>query len=225
MSDNEHIVGEANIKKYKDLLASESDLKSKLQQLFLKKKTDEAALNKKITTLEASLEKQIEATKQSKVDLTDLQGNIKQLEKELKSLTERFQSTYNNLKSCQKAYIAVDGKYKQIQSINAENEAASQAVSQNASKETTKSTTKTLKNSGQVRRVNSRPVKHDLKKIQGIGPKIMSVLYKNGITSFQQIANWTEKDVEQLNEKLYFYGRISRDQWIEQAKALVKTSS
>ena len=40
------------------------------------------------------------------------------------------------------------------------------------------------------------------------------------MTSFAQIAAWTEADVAEMDEKLSFKGRIEREGWIEQAKNL-----
>lgn len=61
----------------------------------------------------------------------------------------------------------------------------------------------------------------DLRKIKGVGPKLVTMLAEQGITSFAQIAAWTESDIERVDATLgRFKGRIIRDQWIEQAKLL-----
>ncbi|WP_371039003.1 50S ribosomal protein L21 [Rhodosalinus sp. FB01] len=61
----------------------------------------------------------------------------------------------------------------------------------------------------------------DLRKLSGVGPKLAEKLNAAGITSFAQIAAWTEEDVARIDEQLSFKGRIEREGWIEQAKALV----
>ncbi|MEO0689535.1 MAG: helix-hairpin-helix domain-containing protein [Pseudomonadota bacterium] len=62
----------------------------------------------------------------------------------------------------------------------------------------------------------------DLRKIKGVGPKLVTMLNENGVTSFAQIAAWTESDVAEIDPKLgRFTGRIERDQWVEQAKLLI----
>ena len=43
-----------------------------------------------------------------------------------------------------------------------------------------------------------------------------------GVTTFAQIAAWTEEDVAAMDEKLSFKGRIEREGWIDQAKELAK---
>ncbi|WP_028744853.1 NADH-ubiquinone oxidoreductase [Rhizobium mesoamericanum] len=60
----------------------------------------------------------------------------------------------------------------------------------------------------------------DLKQIAGIGPKIEQVLNAKGIHSFAVIAGWSDEDVARIDAELGFDGRIARDGWVGQAKAL-----
>lgn len=60
----------------------------------------------------------------------------------------------------------------------------------------------------------------DLKLLSGVGPALEKKLQEAGVTSFAQIAAWTDADVEEFGEKLSFKGRIEREGWIEQAKEL-----
>jgi large subunit ribosomal protein L21 len=60
----------------------------------------------------------------------------------------------------------------------------------------------------------------DLKVLSGVGPALEKKLHENGITTFAQIAAWTEADVTEMDEKLSFKGRIEREGWVEQAKEL-----
>ena len=60
----------------------------------------------------------------------------------------------------------------------------------------------------------------DLKKLNGIGPKLEALLNENGVHRFEQIAAWTPDDVAAIEDKLSFKGRIERDGWIAQAKEL-----
>jgi NADH-quinone oxidoreductase subunit E len=64
----------------------------------------------------------------------------------------------------------------------------------------------------------------DLKLISGVGPKLEQKLNALGITRFAQIAAWTAEDVARFDDQLNFRGRIDRDKWIEQAKALAAKS-
>ncbi len=60
----------------------------------------------------------------------------------------------------------------------------------------------------------------DLKQLSGVGPALEKKLHEAGVTSFAQIAAWTDADVEEFGDKLSFKGRIEREGWIEQAKEL-----
>ena len=62
----------------------------------------------------------------------------------------------------------------------------------------------------------------DLKQLSGVGPALEKKLHAAGVTTFAQIAAWTEADVAAFDEKLNFKGRIEREGWIEQAKALAQ---
>ncbi len=61
----------------------------------------------------------------------------------------------------------------------------------------------------------------DLKKISGVGPKLENTLNQTGIFHFDQIARLSQKAIDELDDKLSFKGRIARDKWVEQAKALM----
>jgi large subunit ribosomal protein L21 len=62
----------------------------------------------------------------------------------------------------------------------------------------------------------------DLSQISGVGPVIVGKLQAEGITTFAQIAAWSDADVEAIEEKLSFKGRVGREDWIAQAKDLAK---
>ncbi|MGB1009752.1 MAG: hypothetical protein ACPGVP_08530, partial [Thiolinea sp.] len=60
----------------------------------------------------------------------------------------------------------------------------------------------------------------DLKQIKGIGPVIEQTLNTEGIYHFQQIADFSSDNVRWVNKTTSFPGRIEREDWIGQAKAL-----
>lgn len=60
----------------------------------------------------------------------------------------------------------------------------------------------------------------DLKLISGVGPKLETVLNERGVRTFADIATWTVEDVARIDAELGFEGRIGRDDWVGQAKAL-----
>ena len=63
----------------------------------------------------------------------------------------------------------------------------------------------------------------DLTRIKGIGPVLKGVLNDLGITSFRQIAAFTEADIQRVNEAINFPGRIEREDWVGQARDIIKT--
>ncbi len=61
----------------------------------------------------------------------------------------------------------------------------------------------------------------DLTRIKGLGPKLRDLLATLGVTRFEQIAGWTEEDIDRIDAQLgRFEGRIQRDDWIGQARHL-----
>jgi large subunit ribosomal protein L21 len=62
----------------------------------------------------------------------------------------------------------------------------------------------------------------DLTQISGVGPVIVKKLNGEGVTTFAQIAAWSDADVAAIEEKLSFKGRVGREDWIKQAKELAK---
>jgi NADH-quinone oxidoreductase subunit E len=69
----------------------------------------------------------------------------------------------------------------------------------------------------------ARPAKpDDLKMISGVGPKIEGILHSLGIYTFEQVSKWKKAEREWVDGYLKFKGRIEREDWVKQAKALAK---
>ena len=63
----------------------------------------------------------------------------------------------------------------------------------------------------------------DLKLIIGIGPALEKLLNSVGVWHFDQMASWKAKDIAFVDGKMEgFHGRITRDEWVKQAKILAK---
>ena len=60
----------------------------------------------------------------------------------------------------------------------------------------------------------------DLKRIKGIGVLIEKRLNSLGVTTYEDIANWTREDIDRISQSLDFKGRIQRENWVEQARIL-----
>ncbi len=64
-------------------------------------------------------------------------------------------------------------------------------------------------------------VADDLKMIKGVGPKMEQLVNSLGFWHFDQLAAWTADEVAWVDANLKgFKGRVSRDQWVEQAGVL-----
>ena len=66
----------------------------------------------------------------------------------------------------------------------------------------------------------------DLKQIKGIGPKLETLCNALGFFHFDQIAAWTADEIAWVDANLEgFKGRVSRDDWVAQAKVLAEGGS
>ncbi len=61
----------------------------------------------------------------------------------------------------------------------------------------------------------------DLAKLTGVGPQIVKKLNEHGVFHYWQLAAMTPEEAEKLDADLRFNGRIARDNWADQAKALI----
>jgi predicted flap endonuclease-1-like 5' DNA nuclease len=69
--------------------------------------------------------------------------------------------------------------------------------------------------------LGERGAPDDLKLIVGVGPVLERMLQQLGIATYRQIARWTEHDIDEMDARLpEFPGRIRRDAWVTQARAL-----
>lgn len=64
-------------------------------------------------------------------------------------------------------------------------------------------------------------VSEDVELIAGIGPTLKKKLNAVGITTWKQVAAWTDEDLAKYDEELALRGRATREEWVEQAKELL----
>lgn len=68
-----------------------------------------------------------------------------------------------------------------------------------------------------------RPATPDnLRQISGVGPKIEGILHELGIFTFKQVSSWKKAERDWVDGYLRFKGRIEREDWVKQARALAK---
>jgi large subunit ribosomal protein L21 len=61
----------------------------------------------------------------------------------------------------------------------------------------------------------------NLSLISGVGPAIEKKLRAAGIASWNDIAAWSDADIERLDTELKLGGRATKEEWVEQAKELL----
>ncbi|EXI79132.1 MAG: 50S ribosomal protein L21/unknown domain fusion protein [Candidatus Accumulibacter appositus] len=79
-------------------------------------------------------------------------------------------------------------------------------------------------NGASAKQIAAEPVasEDDLQKISGIGPGLEKKLKDAGITTLKDIAELSDEDIARLEDQVIrFSGRIKREQWVDQAKALI----
>ena len=82
-------------------------------------------------------------------------------------------------------------------------------------------TASATKTAGPVRLKKPEGKADDLKQIKGVGPKMEGMLHDMGFFHFDQVAAWTAAEVAWVDANLKgFRGRVSRDNWVDQAKTL-----
>lgn len=68
---------------------------------------------------------------------------------------------------------------------------------------------------------DAAPPADDLTRIAGIGPKLQASLNAAGVTRFAQLARLTAKQATALDTRLALRGRLTREDWVGQAKRLL----
>lgn len=65
----------------------------------------------------------------------------------------------------------------------------------------------------------------DLTQISGVGEELQKRLNKLGITQYDQIANFSDDDIDKVDQVLNFKGRIEREDWISQSRNLATAAT
>lgn len=116
--------------------------------------------------------------------------------------------------------VISDGQY--AKNKTQQNEMARRVVEGEANEKVAETKPKAASKPKAAKKAKADDGADDLTKISGVGPVIVKKLHALGVTTFAQIAAWTPEDVEEMDEKLSFKGRIDRDDWLKQAAELAK---
>ena len=98
------------------------------------------------------------------------------------------------------------------------------AETQESKKEITLKAKKTIKSAlGKTIPLAKAKEKNDLTAIKGVGPFIESKLNDIGIYTYEQVSKFDEDFILLVTDAIQFFpGRIKRDNWVGQAKKLLK---
>lgn len=94
----------------------------------------------------------------------------------------------------------------------------SKAQSKPASKSAAKSAAKT--GTAGTKPAASASGDSDITQIKGLGPRAAEKLNEAGVTRLSHIAAWSDEDIDRYDAMIAGRGRIRRDDWVGQAKAL-----
>ena len=112
---------------------------------------------------------------------------------------------------------------KKAESIVSE-KTTTETAKETAKKATKKVAKKAAKKVAKKAAKKAEPIaaaKDDLSQISGVGPVIVGKLEGLGITTLQQVADFTPEEIERVDSELNFKGRIDREDWVKQAKDLL----
>ncbi len=156
-------------------------------------------------------------------------SNRKISEKQLEDLLQELLSEVKKLRSKQKRtkkhVKALRAEVAKIESCKCRKSKKKKSKKKNKKTIVEKSIEATGASSPALQNVLPAPlagVPDDLKWISGVGPKLEETLNGLGVYHFEQIADWSQAEIDWVDDYLNFSGRIVRDNWIEQAKALAK---
>ena len=153
--------------------------------------------------------------------IEELEGKSNDLIEASAQSNDKLQTMSERLATKDAELVAMKDEVKAIKKkkITAKTESTCRPVAKKVSKKKTTRKKVTKRTPAKTQIV----IKDDLTKINGIGPKIKTLLYKNDITSFAQIAALKAVDIKILADKLgNFRDRIKRDEWVKQAKKMAK---
>jgi len=218
MTDEKAIQGEANVAKYMALLDSESDLKNKLQQFYLKKVEDDKIKDDEIQRLQDLLRDKESQLSELEAKEAEASGG-----EDLEALSNNLKINTIKLNQCRAAYYDLEEKLKkkdeQLAESSLEIDSLKNQLTSGKKVGTKKRKTASSKKTSTVK---TKQQADDLTRIKGVGPKIKSKLVDAGISTFEQIATWKKSDIASFEKELNFKGRIQRDSWVKQAKKLAK---
>ena len=120
-------------------------------------------------------------------------GRLTQLQRELDETQSRASKLLAELSSLRPAMLELEAARKRITELEA-----------------------------RVVELSTSKPRDDLRRIKGIGPKFEQALRDAGVSTFEQIASWSDADIAEIAAKIGArVDRIERDEWVAKARALL----
>ena len=203
-----------NIRQAEEALEREKDAHNTTMQRISELEAQHTLAREQTASLTAELKKSeenLERAEAASGENRDLQERLGQRDADIKRLETDLAEC--RAKSASTANLATTGPGASTAPTFAASSPASGAPGSDAAGGTTPSHAASPPASGEA---------DDLTKIKGIGPVLKGKLNRLGITTFRQIAEFTEADIERVSAELDFPGRIERERWVEQARDFVR---
>lgn len=154
--------------------------------------------------------------------LTAARAEVERLERQLTSQRQRIAVLEADRARCE----ALEMNSWEVESHGAELRAL-EARAERAEAELARTTELLADRNGELERLRAEVSRgpaarqDDLTELKGVGPKFARALSRAGVSTFAQIAAWTDADVATIAEQIGTTpGRIHRDRWIESARQL-----
>jgi predicted flap endonuclease-1-like 5' DNA nuclease len=223
----------SDIKRYKD---ENFNLKRELDEIKEKFKSKK----RQIGELEEKFRKEKERYKDIDDDIASYKRRISELENQKLSLEEQMRSKFKEGNKSSELQGEIDSLKQDLKNDkltilrlraegrDKEQEHNRQLLKSQEEIEQLKNKLKNLQKDDKhgmkkpsfLKEPNGKP--DNLELIKGIGSTLHKVLNELGVFHFEQIASWSKKEIAWVNDHLAFSGRIEREEWVQQAKKLLK---
>ena len=183
----------------------------KVQAIRIPDAVNLAPLTSRIDGLETRIANLPKPTAQKAVDLDPVNAKLRELGRAVAAIPRPKTPTAVDLNPVNQRLNAIEIELRKLREAKAAPRPAPARAKPRAKRTTGPKLFKSA----------TRGKKDDLKKISGVGPKLEGLLNRNGVYYFWQVSKWNKSDIKFIDDRLQvFKGRISRDDWVTQAKSL-----
>ena len=210
--------------------AKEADEKEAKEQAKIQEEADQKALK----AAKAKVDAETKVAEKEKSDLAKAAKAAEEMSADISRTKAEKAAKKAKAETAKKAKAAKEETAKKAKEAK---EAQKKADEETEEKAAAKPVTKEVKKQELLERVKAKASeidfgilgvasaseKDDLQTLKGIGPFIEEKLNALGIYTFKQISNMKGELEDQVNKAIEFFpGRVKRDQWVMQAKELLK---